>query len=58
MATHRKQAPTRIFMEMRAPEISALARLWDEGDDRRRLGLEGLSFHDRQLALGAKDDRG
>jgi len=31
---------------------------WDEDDERHRLGLEGLSFHDRQLALGAKDDRG
>jgi creatinine amidohydrolase len=31
---------------------------WDEDDERHRLELEGLSFHDRQLALGAKDDRG
>jgi len=31
---------------------------WDEDDERHRLGLEGLSFHERQLALGAKDDRG
>lgn len=31
---------------------------WAEDDERHRLGLEGLSFHDRQLALGAKDDRG
>lgn len=31
---------------------------WDEDDERHQLGLEGLSFHDRQVALGAKDDRG
>ena len=31
---------------------------WDPQDDRHRLALEGLGFHDRQLALGAKDDRG
>jgi creatinine amidohydrolase len=31
---------------------------WKDDDERHRLELEGLSFHDRQLALGAKDDRG
>lgn len=31
---------------------------WDPNDDRHRLLLEGLSFHDRQLALGVEDDRG
>ena len=45
-----------------APELVDMSRaecwFWDEGDERHRLGLEGLSFHDRQLALGAKDDRG
>lgn len=45
-----------------APRLVDMARaerwFWDENDERHRLGLEGLSFHDRQLALGAKDDRG
>ena len=36
----------------------AVCWFWEEDDERHRLGLEGLSFHDRQLALGAKDDRG
>ncbi len=31
---------------------------WDADDERHHLALEGLSFHDRQLALGVKDDRG
>jgi creatinine amidohydrolase len=31
---------------------------WDPNDDRHRLLLEGLSFHERQLALGVEDDRG
>jgi creatinine amidohydrolase len=45
-----------------APELvdmsQAVCWFWNEDDERHRLGLEGLSFHDRQLALGAKDDRG
>jgi len=31
---------------------------WDPNDDRHRLLFEGLSFHDRQMALGVEDDRG
>ena len=37
---------------------SAECWFWDQDDERHKLGLDGLSFHDRQLALGAKDDRG
>ena len=36
----------------------AVCWFWDENDERHRLELEGLSFHERQLALGAQDDRG
>ena len=31
---------------------------WEPHDERHNLELEGLSFHDRQMALGATDDRG
>ena len=45
-----------------APELVDMSRAecwhWDPHDERHRLTLEGLSFHDRQLALGVKDDRG
>jgi len=44
------------------PELVDMSRavrwFWDKDDERHRLRLEGLSFHERQLALGAKDDRG
>ncbi|MCC7483710.1 MAG: creatininase family protein [Burkholderiales bacterium] len=44
------------------PELVDMSKarcwFWDERDERHRLELEGLAFHDRQLALGAKDDRG
>ncbi len=45
-----------------APQLVDMSRAecwyWDLLDERHNLELEGLSFHDRQLALGAKDDRG
>jgi creatinine amidohydrolase len=45
-----------------APELvdmsKAVCWFWSDDDERHRLELEGLSFHDRQLALGASDDRG
>jgi creatinine amidohydrolase len=31
---------------------------WDPEEERHNLELQGLSFHDRQLALGSTDDRG
>jgi creatinine amidohydrolase len=45
-----------------APELVDMSAAqcwhWDRDDARHRLELEGLSFHERQLALGAHDDRG
>ncbi len=45
-----------------APELVDMTQArcwyWDKDDERHRLELDGLSFHDRQLALGARDDRG
>lgn len=45
-----------------APELVDMSQarcwFWNADDERHRLELDGLSFHDRQLALGAKDDRG
>jgi len=45
-----------------APELVDMSQAeswnWNPSDERHKLELEGLGFHDRQLALGAKDDRG
>ena len=45
-----------------APELVDMSKaecwFWDPRDERHNLELEGLGFHDRQLAVGAKDDRG
>jgi len=45
-----------------APHLVAMEHAecwyWDPQDERHRLAIEGLSFHERQMALGVEDDRG